>query len=70
MQAHALRMRRSSLLAALRLDSAIEPKPTGAIGKRLKPSAANDSALPERTESPVAAKSRGLTQHEPDQQAN
>jgi hypothetical protein len=62
-------MRRSSLRAALRLGSAIEPKPTGAIGKRLKLSTANDSALPERTESPVAARSRGLTQHEPDQQA-
>jgi hypothetical protein len=70
MQAQTLRVRRSSKRAALRLGSAIEPKATGAIGKRLKLSTANHSALPERTESPVAARSRGLNQHEPDQQAD
>ncbi len=55
---------------APRLGSAMKAKRSGAIGKRLKPSKANNWALPERTEPFVAVGSRGLTQHEPDQQAN
>jgi hypothetical protein len=62
-------MHRSSPRTAPRLGSSIEAMPSGAIGKRLRSSNANDWALPERTELLVAVGSRGLTQHEPDQQA-
>ena len=70
MQAQTLRMRCSSPRTAPRLGSAIKAKRSGAIGKRLQPFTADDWALPERTESPVAVRSPGLTQHEPDQPAN
>ena len=63
-------MRRSSLHTAPRIGGASKAMPSCAIEQRLKPSTAIDWPLPERTESPVAARSPGLTQHEPDQPAN
>ncbi len=70
MQAPSLRLRSSSPRTTPRLGSAVAAMPSGAIGKRLRPSKANDWALPVRTEPLVAVGSRGLTQHEPYQQAN
>ena len=63
-------MRCSSPRTAPRLGSAIKAKRSGAIWKRLQPSTANDWALPERTELPVAVRSPVLTQHEPNQPAS
>ena len=63
-------MRCSSPRTAPRIGSAAKAKRSGAIGRRLRPSKAGDWAMPERSELLVAAGSRGLTQHESDQQAN
>ena len=63
-------MRCSSPRTAPRLGSVMKAKRSRAIGKRLQPSTDNDWALPKRTEPPVAVRSPGLTQREPDQPAN
>ena len=70
MQAHSFLVRHSSPRTTPRLGSAVAAIPSGAIGKRLRPSKANDWALPVRTEPLVAVGSRGLTQREPYQQVN
>ena len=63
-------MHRLSPHKAPRVRSAVTAKRSGAFGKRLKPSKANDWSLPKRTEPLVAVGSRALTQHGPDQQAS
>jgi len=60
-------MRRSSLRTAPRVGSASRTNPSGATERRLKPSAANNWPLPERTESPGAVGSRPLTPQAPGQ---
>ena len=74
MQAQALRMRRSSLRTAACFGSFMKAKPVAisfvAIGKRARPSTADDWSLSKRAESPVEVGRRALTQQAPSQEVS
>jgi hypothetical protein len=67
-------MRRSSLNTAARFGNFVKAKPVAisslAIGKRARPSTADEWSLAKRTESPVGVGRRALTQQAPDQQVS